>query len=73
MLKEPEAVPSKKVAIDYAENIKSCKYTWGTLNVDKFVKKLNEDGIKDVKVEQGPRGSIIHLVSDKCSSVSLNL
>lgn len=62
MLKDLEAVPSKKVAIDYAENMKNCRYTWGTLNIDKFVKKLNEEGITDVKVEQKPRGSIIHLV-----------
>ena len=54
---------SKKSAIDYAENVKNCKYTWGVLNVEKFVKKLNDDGMKDIKVEQGPRGSIIHLVS----------
>lgn len=60
--KESESVPAKKAAIDYVENMKSCTYTWGTLNVEKFVKKLNEDGITDVKVEQSARGSIIHVV-----------
>lgn len=50
------------MAIDSVENLRNCKYTWGTLNVDKFVKKLNEEGIRDVKIEPSASGSIIHLV-----------
>lgn len=60
--KDFDPLPSKKMAIDLAENVKNCKYTWGTLNIDKFVKKLNEEGIRDVKIEQSANGSIIHLV-----------
>lgn len=63
MLKCKESdVPLKKMAIDSAENIKNCKYTWGSLNIEKFIKKLNEEGIRDVKLEQNANGSIIHLV-----------
>lgn len=50
------------MAIDSVENLRNCKYTWGTLNIDKFVKKLNEEGIRDVKIEPSASGSIIHLV-----------
>ncbi len=60
--KETDTVPSKKIAIDLAENVKSCRYTYGTLNIDKFVKKLSDEGIRDVKIEPSANGSIIHLV-----------
>lgn len=56
-----ESVSCKKMAIDSVENLRNCKYTWGTLNIDKFVKKLDEEGIRDVKIEPSASGSIIHL------------
>ena len=64
MLKDKDGgdTQSKKAAIDSIENLKHCKYTWGTLNVEKFMKRLAEEGIRDAKLEQSASGSIIHLV-----------
>ncbi|CAH0380737.1 unnamed protein product [Bemisia tabaci] len=37
------------------------QFEWGTVNVDLFVQRLNEEGITDAKVEPSPSGYIIHL------------
>ncbi|XP_071953861.1 integrator complex subunit 9-like [Antedon mediterranea] len=36
-------------------------YIYGCINVDEFVQSLDKAGISDVKVEESPRGHIIHL------------
>ena len=57
-----DSTVSKRSAIDSIENLKHCKYTWGALNIEKFMKRLNEEGITDAKLEQSADGSMIHLV-----------
>lgn len=39
------------------QTLRNTKYEWGTLDVDLLVKKLKQDGITDVKVEQASSGS----------------
>lgn len=36
--------------------LKNTKYEWGTLDVENFIKKLNQDGITDIKVEHTDSG-----------------
>ncbi|XP_055601652.1 integrator complex subunit 9 [Uranotaenia lowii] len=57
---------------------RNVKYEWGTLDVNLFLKKLAQDGISDIKVEQGGVDEItLHLpgedtmikVSEKCTSI----
>lgn len=53
-------------------------YEWGSLDVNLFLKKLAQDGITDIKVEQGgvdeltlhlPSDDTVIKVSDKCTSI----
>lgn len=45
------------------KNAADIKHEFGSLDVNDFVQRLAQEGIKDVKVEPGPNGIIIHLVS----------
>lgn len=50
------------------EVLKNVKYEWGKLDVDLFVKKLMQDGITDIKIDQtGPGGVIIKLLGEDTS------
>lgn len=54
------------------EVLKNIKYEWGKLDVDLFVKKLMQDGITDIKIEQtGPGGVIIKLLGED-TSITIN-
>ncbi|KAL1123383.1 hypothetical protein AAG570_002465 [Ranatra chinensis] len=44
--------------------LRQLKYEWGNLDIDQFVQKLNQEGIKDAKVERSNTGFIIHLEED---------
>lgn len=45
--------------------LKKIKYEWGPLDVDLFLKKLMQDGITDIKMEQlGPGSVTITLVGE---------
>ena len=38
-------------------------YVWGSLDIQEFTSVLRQQGIMDAKVEQGPGGHIIDIVS----------
>lgn len=48
--------------------MKKVKYEWGKLDVDLFVKKLMQDGITDIKIDQtGPGAVVIKLIGEETS------
>lgn len=59
----------KKSLVPNREDIlKQVKYEWGTLDIDLFLKKLMQDGITDIKMEQNGPGSVtITLVGEDTS------
>lgn len=47
------------------EVFRKTKYEWGQVDVDLFIKKLMQDGINDVKIEQSGGGTTkIRILSD---------
>lgn len=47
------------------ELLRKTKYEWGQVDVDLFVKKLKQDGITDIKIEQCGGGTVkVRLLSD---------
>jgi integrator complex subunit 9 len=50
---------SKSCGIQREAALKKVKYEWGTLDVDLLMKKLSQDGITDIKMEQNGFGAVV--------------
>lgn len=59
----------KQQSTDEAPLLKRRTYEWGWLDADQFMKRLEQEGIKDASRSTGNSGSIIHLV---CASDNQN-
>uniref|UniRef100_A0A1Q3F5E0 Putative cleavage and polyadenylation specificity factor cpsf subunit n=1 Tax=Culex tarsalis TaxID=7177 RepID=A0A1Q3F5E0_CULTA len=67
-LAEEQAKQSKKPHLQQPppgqNRLRHVKYEWGTLDVNLFLKKLAQDGITDIKVEQSGEELTLHLASE---------
>lgn len=53
------------------ECLKKMKYEFGTIDVDLFYKKLIQDGISDVKMEQNGPGSVLITLTAEDTSIHI--
>lgn len=52
--------------------LKKIKYEWGPLDVDLFLKKLMQDGITDIKMEQLGAGSVSITLVGEDTHIEIN-
>lgn len=52
--------------------MKKIKYEFGALDVDLFYKKLMQDGITDVKMEQNGPGSVVITLTGEDTSIHIS-
>lgn len=69
---EPLADDTKRQAPPNREEIlRKLKYEWGGIDVDLFLKKLMQDGITDIKVEQNGPGSVTIMLVGEDTSIQI--
>ncbi|XP_055376990.1 integrator complex subunit 9 [Condylostylus longicornis] len=70
---EPSSSSSNTYPPSKEQTLKKAKYEFGSLDVDLFVKKLIQDGITDVKVEQGGNGSVTIFIPSEDTKIEITL